>query len=125
MDGFVPLNVAVLTVSDTRTPETDNSGALLAEEMGRAGHHVIACEIVTDDEPTIRERLRAWTTSAEVQVVIVTGGTGGLRSGSNFTSTRAADHDDARVVAAPGFEIAGSGRHDRNAQRPGLADDRG
>ncbi len=73
---FEPVRVAVLTVSDTRTPETDSSGALLAEQLGTAGHQVRVREIVADDLATIRARLAAFVNDPEVDVVVTTGGTG-------------------------------------------------
>lgn len=73
---FHPLNVAVLTVSDTRTTETDSSGALLAERLTAAGHHLAARTIVTDDVETIRGQVLAWADDASVDIIISTGGTG-------------------------------------------------
>lgn len=73
---FVPLRVAVLTVSDTRTLETDKSGALAAEQLEAAGHRVAARVIVTDDAGKIREQVAAWIADDEVDAVITTGGTG-------------------------------------------------
>jgi molybdenum cofactor biosynthesis protein B len=72
---FVPLRIAVVTVSDTRTAETDTSGALLVERAKSAGHSVVSHEIVLDDQPSIVGRLRALT-AGDVDVVITTGGTG-------------------------------------------------
>ena len=74
--AFVPLKIAVLTVSDTRTPETDTSGGLLASELGKAGHVIAARRIVTDDLATIRAELQAFIASPDVDVVVATGGTG-------------------------------------------------
>lgn len=73
---FHPLNVAVLTVSDTRTAETDSSGALLAERLTAAGHHLAARTIVTDDVEAIRGQVQAWADDASVDIIISTGGTG-------------------------------------------------
>jgi molybdopterin adenylyltransferase len=73
---FHPLRVAVLTVSDTRTEETDRSGALLAERVTAAGHELYAQAIVPDDVEAIRERVRAWSDDRDVDVIISTGGTG-------------------------------------------------
>ncbi len=71
-----PLDIAVLTISDTRTPETDRSGDLLAERLQQAGHRLADRAIVADDIYQIRARLSAWIADAGVQVVITTGGTG-------------------------------------------------
>lgn len=73
---FVPLNVAVLTVSDTRTPETDTSGALIAEKLVTAGHNVAALLILPDDIERLRVQVRAWIDDPAVHAVISTGGTG-------------------------------------------------
>lgn len=71
---FHTLRIAVLTVSDTRTEESDKSGALLAERLMSAGHELAAKVIVADDVEAIRAQVRAWTD--EVDVIISTGGTG-------------------------------------------------
>ena len=73
---FVPLKIAVLTVSDTRKLEDDKSGGTLAERIGKAGHAVAARAIVTDDVEKIRAKLRAWIADPAIDVVITTGGTG-------------------------------------------------
>ncbi len=73
---FVPLNVAVLTVSDTRTPATDTSGALIAEKLRSAGHQIAAHLILPDDVERLRTQLRAWVEDPAVHAVITTGGTG-------------------------------------------------
>jgi molybdenum cofactor biosynthesis protein B len=73
---FHPLRIAVLTVSDTRTAETDRSGDLLAERLTRAGHRLAGRAIVPDEVDAIRDRVRAWADDPEVDVVISTGGTG-------------------------------------------------
>jgi len=73
---FVPLRIAVLTVSDTRTLADDKSGATLAGRIEAAGHMVADRAIVTDDVEKIRERVRHWIADPAVDVVITTGGTG-------------------------------------------------
>lgn len=73
---FIPLNIAVLTVSDTRTSGDDKSGDTLAERIAKAGHHVAARRIVPDDEPLIRAALKSWIADEAIDVVISTGGTG-------------------------------------------------
>ena len=70
------LAVAVLTVSDTRTEETDTSGAYLVEQLLAAGHRVAAKAIVVDDIYQIRALLSAWIADPGVDAVLVTGGTG-------------------------------------------------
>ena len=73
---FRPLRIAVLTVSDTRTPADDRSGSLLVERLQAAGHLLADRAIEKDDAATIALRLRAWIDDPEVDVVIATGGTG-------------------------------------------------
>jgi molybdenum cofactor biosynthesis protein B len=73
---FVPVSIAVLTVSDTRTPENDTSGDALAERIANAGHRLAARTIVPDDADAIARVLRGWIADPEIDVVISTGGTG-------------------------------------------------
>jgi molybdenum cofactor biosynthesis protein B len=74
--AFVPLSVAVLTVSDTRTLDTDTSGSTMVELLERAGHRVSARLIIADDLERIREQLRVWIADVTIEVIIATGGTG-------------------------------------------------
>lgn len=74
--AFIPLNVAVLTLSDTRTEETDSSGALLVERVKGAGHRVAERLIVPDDVYQIRAVISRWIADPQIQVVVTTGGTG-------------------------------------------------
>lgn len=74
--AFVPLRVAILTVSDTRTEETDKSGALLKARAEEAGHQVVAKVILPDVQATLEAQLRTWIDDDNVEVVISTGGTG-------------------------------------------------
>jgi molybdopterin adenylyltransferase len=73
---FLPVNIAILTVSDTRDASQDRSGDMLADRATSAGHRVAAREIVRDDREAIVARLRAWIADPEIDVVISTGGTG-------------------------------------------------
>ncbi len=73
---FVPLSIAVLTVSDTREMADDKSGATLAERIGKAGHAVAVRAIVTDDVEKIRAQVKAWIADAAIDIIISTGGTG-------------------------------------------------
>ena len=73
---FIPLNIAVLTVSDTRSLADDKSGTTLADRLTAAGHRLAARDIVTDDVEAIRARLKTWIADPGVDVVITTGGTG-------------------------------------------------
>jgi molybdenum cofactor biosynthesis protein B len=74
--GFVPLNVAVLTVSDTRTEETDKSGRILKEGAEAAGHKVVDKRIVKDDVYQMRAEFSRWIADPGVHVILSTGGTG-------------------------------------------------
>jgi len=74
--AFLPVNIAVLTVSDSRTPATDKSGRTLAERIEKAGHRVAARDIVPDEKDAVVARLKAWIADADIDVVIATGGTG-------------------------------------------------
>lgn len=73
---FIPVRIAVLTVSDTRTLDTDKSGTVLAERIVEAGHHLSDRQIVKDDVRQIRAKVRQWLKRPDVDVVISTGGTG-------------------------------------------------
>ena len=73
---FVPLKIAVLTVSDTRNMADDKSGTTLVERIEKAGHNVGARAIVTDDVEKIRAQVKAWIADPAVDVIITTGGTG-------------------------------------------------
>ena len=73
---FIPLTIAVLTVSDTRSPEDDKSGSTLAERLTKAGHRLGDRTIVADDVEAIRGRVRDWIADPAIDVVITTGGTG-------------------------------------------------
>jgi molybdenum cofactor biosynthesis protein B len=71
-----PLQIAVLTVSDTRGPDTDTSGDLLEESLRAAGHRIAERLLLPDDVQTLREQFQRWLEAPSVQVVIATGGTG-------------------------------------------------
>ncbi len=73
---FIPLRIAVLTVSDSRDEQTDKSGALLVQRLTEAGHLLADKQIVIDDIYAIRARLCQWIADAQVNAVISTGGTG-------------------------------------------------
>ncbi|AYF87351.1 molybdenum cofactor biosynthesis protein B [Pseudomonas sp. JS3066] len=73
---FVPLNIAVLTVSDTRSLETDTSGQLFVDRLTAAGHNLAARVLLKDDLYKIRAQVATWIADDQVQVVLITGGTG-------------------------------------------------
>ena len=73
---FVPLNIAVLTISDTRTLDTDTSGQTLVDRLQGAGHVLVDRGLVIDDIYQIRAQVSLWIADPDVQVVLMTGGTG-------------------------------------------------
>src|SRR5262245_8804062 len=73
---YSPVQVAVLTVSDTRTIETDSSGGYIVDRLTEVGHRIVARAIVKDGELAIRAQLAQWIADPGVDVVIATGGTG-------------------------------------------------
>ena len=73
---FLPVNIAVVTVSDTRTLEDDRSGDALVERLTGAGHKLAARAIVKDDVASIRAQVQAWIADPQIDVVLTTGGTG-------------------------------------------------
>ncbi|MCF8474955.1 MAG: molybdenum cofactor biosynthesis protein B [Emcibacter sp.] len=73
---FLPLNIAILTVSDTRTIENDTSGQILVDRLIDAGHVLAARAIVRDEKPDLTAQLQKWINDPNIQVIISTGGTG-------------------------------------------------
>lgn len=73
---FLPVRIAVLTVSDTRTPDDDRSGDTLVGRIEGAGHTLAARTILPDDRAEIADQLRAWCADPEIDVILSTGGTG-------------------------------------------------
>ena len=73
---FLPCRIAVLTVSDTRTPKDDRSGDTLVERLEGAGHVLAARAILRDDRDAVAARLREWCADDGVDVILTTGGTG-------------------------------------------------
>ena len=74
--GFLPLNIAVMTVSDSRSEADDKSGNILVERLQTAGHHLVEKKIVPDDIYQMRAVVSAWIADPDVHAVITTGGTG-------------------------------------------------
>jgi molybdenum cofactor biosynthesis protein B len=74
--SFVSLNIAVATISDTRSMSDDKSGATLAERIQAAGHHLATRNIVPDDIERIQAQLKVWIADPNIDVIITTGGTG-------------------------------------------------
>ena len=75
-DSFLPLNIAVLTISDSRTLETDDSGALLAERIEQTGHRLHQRRLEPDHRYRIRAVVSGWIADDDVDAIITTGGTG-------------------------------------------------
>ncbi|MDE8345297.1 MAG: molybdenum cofactor biosynthesis protein B [Acidocella sp.] len=73
---FLPVNIAIATISDTRVAENDSSGDTLAALIITAGHHLTARIILEDDASIIEHQLRNWTARTDIDVIITTGGTG-------------------------------------------------
>lgn len=73
---FLPLRIAVMTVSDTRDEASDTSGKILVDRAEAAGHEVVLKRIVKDDRATIAAQLRDWAAADNVEVILTTGGTG-------------------------------------------------
>lgn len=96
---FIPINIAVLTVSDTRTPETDTSGDILAQRVTDAGHHLAARAIIRDDAALLAAQFEAWIDDPAIDAIISTGGTG--LTGRDVTPEALAMISGARDI--PGF----------------------
>ncbi|WP_311955619.1 molybdenum cofactor biosynthesis protein B [Halomonas garicola] len=75
-EPMIPLNIAVLTVSDTRTEDTDKSGRTLVERATEVGHRVVEKRLVADDVYHVRAIVAGWIADPDIQVVLTTGGTG-------------------------------------------------
>lgn len=74
--SFIPVNIAVLTVSDSRTEATDTSGKLLVQRLSEAGHRLMEKAIVPDDVYEVRALASRWIADRDIQIIITTGGTG-------------------------------------------------
>ncbi|NNM76552.1 molybdenum cofactor biosynthesis protein B [Sphingomonas sp. ID1715] len=74
--SFHPLRIAVLTVSDTRTEETDSSGRTLVERLTAAGHELAGKRIVPDEVAAIRSQVQSWVADPAIDLILTTGGTG-------------------------------------------------
>jgi len=97
--NFVPINIAVATVSDTRTPDNDTSGDILVQRIEAAGHKLAARAILRDDVPVLLEGLNAWIDDPLVDAIVSTGGTG--LTGRDVTPEALAMIEGAREI--PGF----------------------
>ena len=97
---FVPLAIAVLTVSDTRDQASDKSGALLQERIEAAGHKLAARALVKDEVKAIRAQVKAWIKDKKIDVVITTGGTG--FTGRDVTPEAVEPLFEKRMDGSPG-----------------------
>ena len=73
---FIPVSIAVLTISDSRTEENDKSGKLLVQRLEQSGHHAADKKIVSDDVHRVRAQVCRWIVDSKIQVILTTGGTG-------------------------------------------------
>jgi len=96
---FKPINIAILTVSDTRTPDTDTSGDILAERVTGAGHTLAARTIIKDDADVLAAHLEQWIDDPQIDAIISTGGTG--LTGRDVTPEALSRIKEARDI--PGF----------------------
>lgn len=96
--AFIPLNLAVLTVSDTRTQANDRSGDILVERLETAGHRLAARTIERDDCDALEAKLREWIADETIDAIITTGGTG--LTGRDITPEALHRVADKRI---PGF----------------------
>jgi len=96
---FTPINIAILTVSDTRTPETDTSGGILADRLTNAGHNLAARTIVKDDAEALAAQFDAWIDDPRIDAIVSTGGTG--LTGRDLTPEALSRLEGARDI--PGF----------------------
>jgi len=93
-----PVRCAVLTISDTRTPQTDRSGDRIGEIVREFGHEVIARVIVRDEPDAIRPQIEAWLSDSSVEAILTTGGTGVARRDTTIEVVR-----DLLTVELTGF----------------------
>lgn len=96
---FTPINIAVLTVSDTRTAENDTSGDILAARITDAGHNLAARLIIKDDANLLASKFNDWINDPQIDAIVSTGGTG--LTGRDVTPEALAQLDGARDI--PGF----------------------
>ena len=96
---FKPINIAILTVSDTRTADDDTSGDILAARVEAAGHNLAARTIVKDDAQLLTEHLNSWIDTPSIDAIVSTGGTG--LTGRDVTPEALSRIDGARGI--PGF----------------------
>ncbi len=96
--GFIPINIALLTASDTRTAADDTSGDILAARIEGAGHALVTRKIVREDVPSLVRQLQEWIDDPQVDAVVCTGGTG--LTGRDLTPKAL---DQVKTKDIPGF----------------------
>lgn len=96
---FKPIQIALLTVSDTRTPETDTSGDILADRIREAGHKLVYRAIERDDAARVADRINTWIDDPRVDAIVSTGGTG--LTGRDVTPEALARIAESKEI--PGF----------------------
>ena len=95
---FMEINIAILTVTDTRTLDNDNSGAILVKKIAEQNHKLVDRKIVKDEKEDIKKIILEWTKSNEIDVIITTGGTG--LTGRDITPEALDEIADKKI---PGF----------------------
>ncbi|MFN3199770.1 MAG: molybdenum cofactor synthesis domain-containing protein [Bradymonadia bacterium] len=100
---FVPVGCAVLTVSDTRTFETDKSGAIIVDRLETMGHPIVDRQIIPDDRRLIEETFSGWCAREDIRVIIATGGTGITRRDVTPDACMALSARDPGGKHIPGF----------------------
>ena len=106
---FLPCRIAVLTISDTRAPEDDRSGAALVERLEAAGHALVARGLLPDERGMIAAKLREWSDNPDIDVILTTGGTG--LTGRDVTVEAHRDVYDKEIDAfATMFTIVSMGK---------------
>ena len=73
---FIPIKIALLAISDTRSLDDDKSGDVLEARIKKAGHMLVNRDVLQDDRPTNASKLRCWTQNSDIDVIISTGGSG-------------------------------------------------
>lgn len=116
---FIPTRIAILTVSNRRGEEDDTSGHYLRDSAQEAGHHVVDKAIVKENRYAIRAQVSAWIASDDVQVVLITGGTG-LTEGDQAPDSEQWRHGAVAVEHGPDRCRRGRGRDCHGAAHCGL-----
>ena len=95
--AFIPVRIAILTVSDTRTRDNDTSGDILAARIEAAGHTIAERAIIKDDAILLVDEIESWIDNPKIDAIISTGGTG--LTGRDVTNVKIVDFDHAETEA--------------------------